>query len=227
MIFRKKDEKEHIVSKWRNVDFILCMLIMFLFPLSMRVYYYWNFATTAFIFAVIIAFCKCLYYVDKPKSRFLKIIIAVVRSTLYSIAIIGTIIPFINTNARWYYPVDRVLFLSNYDSRSRLNDFIIEEIPKNAEDCKYTFIPKILQGSATVDVHFYTDSTTIQQYRTKAERYGAEHYKITDEKVVKWFNFMQENNADTEEAEVYIFWDNYQPAVYMINEKTGYFSLYY
>lgn len=227
MIFRKKDETEHIVSKWRKIDFALCMLVMFLYPLALRVHYYWNFAITAFIFAVIIDLFKCLYYVDKPKSRLLKIMITVVRSALYSVAIIGIIIPFINTNAKWYYPIDRALFLSNYVSGARLNDFIIEEIPKNAEDCKYTFIPKILQSSATVDVHFYTDSTTIQQYRAKAERYGAEHYKITDEKAVKWFNFMQKNNADTEDAEVYIFWDNYQPAVYMINEKTGYFNLYY
>lgn len=226
MIFRKKDETEHIVSKWRKADFILCMLIMFLSPLSMRVHYYWNIVTTAFIFAVIIGFFKCLYYVDKPKSKLLKIIIAFVRSALYSIAIIGTIIPFINTNAKWYYPIDRALFLSNYDSESRLNDFIIEEIPKNAEHCEYTFIPKILQSSATVYVQFYTDSTTIHQYRAKAEKYGAEYYNITDEKAVKWFNLMQKNNADTEDAEVYIFWEN-QPAVYMINEKTGYFSLYY
>lgn len=226
MIFRKKDETEHIVSKWRKADFILCMLIIFLSPLAMRVDYYWNIVTTAFIFAVIIGFFRCLYYVDKPKSRLMKIMITVVRSALYSVAIIGTIIPFINTNAKWYYPIDRALFLSNYVSGVRLNDFIIEEIPKNAEDCKYIFEPKILQGSATAYVHFYTDSTTIQQYRTKAEKYGAEHYKITDEKVVKWFNFMQKNNADTEDAEVYIFWEN-QTSVYMINEKTGYFSLYY
>lgn len=226
MIFRKKDETEHIVSKWRKADFILCMLIIFLSPLAMRVDYYWNIVTTAFIFAVIIGFFRCLYYVDKPKSRLMKIMITVVRSALYSVAIIGTIIPFINTNAKCYYPIDRALFLSNYVSGVRLNDFIIEEIPKNAEDCKYIFEPKILQGSATAYVHFYTDSTTIQQYRTKAEKYGAEHYKITDEKVVKWFNFMQKNNADTEDAEVYIFWEN-QTAVYMINEKTGYFSLYY
>lgn len=225
MIFIKKDETEHIVSKWRKADFILCMLIMFLFPLSMRVHYYWNIVTTAFIFAVIIGFFRCLYYVDKPKGKLLKIMITFVRSALYSVAIIGTIIPLIKTNAKWYYPIDRALFLSNYVSGSRLNDFIIEEIPKNAEDCKYTLFPKILQGSATVDVHFYTDSTTIQQYRTKAENMGAEHYKITDEKAVKWFNFMQKNNVDTEDAEVYIFWKS--EAVYMINEKTGYFSLYY
>lgn len=227
MIFRKKDETEHIVSKWRKADLILCMLIIFLCPLAMRVHYYWNIVITAFIFAVIIGFFKCLYYVDKPKGKLLKIMITVVRSALYSVAIIGTIIPFINTNAKWYYPVERTLFLSNYVSGSRLDDFIIEEIPKNAEDCKYTFIPKIMQASATVDVHFYTDSTTIQKYRAKAEKYGAEHYKITDEKATKWFNFMQKNNADTEDAEVYVFWDNYQPAVYMINEKTGYFNLYY
>lgn len=223
MLFRKKDKTEHIVSKWRIADFILCTLIIFLSPIALLYHYYNNIVITAFIFAGIIAFCKSIYYIEKPKIKFVKIIIVVVRSALYSIAIIGTIIPFIKTNARWYYPVNRALFLSNYVSRSQLNDIIIEEIPKNAEDYKYTFIPKVLQGSATVDVQFFTDSTTIQQYRNKAEKYGAEHYKITDEKAVKWFNFMQENNADTNGAEVYDF----GRTVYIINEKTGYFRLYY
>lgn len=227
MKFKLKDERK--VSKWRLIDFIVCFIFWILSPVFVLIFYPISFLWLAALFILIfIAVGKSFYYLDEPKEKHYKTVTCIIRSVLYPIAILSLILPLtLHNNWKWYYPVQKAVFLSNYTS-SKGFDFLPNFIPMNAEDYQVNFRSKILQGEAEIIISFYTDIDTLKKYEEKALAANAEIFQITDEKCVSWFNNLTEKGIETEGAVIYEFESRgwYTP-IYIINENTGYFMLHY
>lgn len=229
-MFKKKEENvKHKISKWYNIDISLCGIIIFLgMPLSMILISYSSIWGMAIILYFVVRLGKNFYYIDKPVSKSFKIITTIVRSMLYAMVIFVTIIPLtISKDWKWYYPVQRMAYLSNYNKGSSMYEFLPEKIPSNAKEYEIRFVQKLMQGSAAIDICFYTDSKTIVEYRKKAVDYGAEKVDIMSENL-RYKGLLEAYNAPVDNTEIYIFWNGYEnTAMYMLNEHEGYFRLYY
>ncbi len=228
-LFGKKPKKRKFTI-WRYTDILLCFLLAF--PMSfvgLAYAYYHTIWLISMPLLFVLWLAKPLYDRNRPTPKGLRYVTGILRTVLYVIAGIAILIPHtMGLDWKWYYPVQRTVYLSNYSEGSVLEMLLPETLPEEAEHYEVTFIPKVMQGSATVDIRFYTDAASIQNYRAYAERCGAEHYDIQDEKVQKWKNFMESSGANTDGAEVMIFKSGYSnTAVWMLNERTGYFHIYW
>lgn len=227
MKFKLKDERK--VSKWRLIDFIVCFLFWLFSPVLIFACFRLSFLCFLSMgLLIFIALGKSFYYIDEPSKKSFKIASTVIRSILYAIAIAFGIHLFaMGNNWKWYYPVQKAVFCSNYEGGGDFY-FLPDKIPKNAENYQVRFIPKVLQGAAVIDISFYTDIDTLKKYEEKALAANAEMFQITDEKCMGWFNTLTEKGIETEGAIVYEFQSRgwYTP-IYIINENTGYFMLHY
>lgn len=228
MLFRKNEKEQRKISKWYTADLSVCVAVLIFYPMTFLSYsYFFKMWGAAFWLVVVLFFAKRLYYADKTYPKPLKITAIVVRSILYTASAVGLLLPFtMNNDWTWYYPVQRAVYLSNYSDGSFLEDFLPEAVPLDAEDYQVTFVPKILQGEAVVEISFYTDSETLAEYIAYAESQYTTHYNIEGVKSEKWKNWLIEDNIDYNGAVVYEFDGPYTP-VYIVNEKTGYIRIYY
>lgn len=228
MLFRKKEKEQLELSKWYTIDSVACVVVLFFYPLTFIAYgYMYRMWCTAFLFVIVQFFARKLYYADRIYPQFLKIVGVTVRSIVYTAVVVGAIIPFtMSRDWTWYYPVQRAVYLSNYSDGCFLEDFLPKTVPLDAKDYQATFVPKILQGEAVVEISFYTDSETLAEYIAYAESQDTKLYSIEGVKSEKWKNWLIEDNIDHNGAFVYEFDGPYTP-VYIINEKTGYIRIYY
>jgi len=241
-MFGKKKSESHEVSKWYGNDCLICFAVFFFSPLVMFVIP--SIILNLFTFNLLIAvpfllLGKPLYYIDSDRGKNFGKITKTIRISVYSAVIILFILPFtIHLQLKEYYPVQRAMYLSNYTDGSTLEYLLPDKIPKNAEDYYIRLVPKILQGSAQVDIKFITDADTVARYRSKALDYGAVLVPetITDEygeetenpKFSVWKNYLEKDGISTDDAEVYILKHGYEntPA-YVLSQKAGYVRIYY
>lgn len=228
-LFGKKP-KERKFSIWRYIDILLCFLLAF--PMSMIGLAY-SYYSTIWLISMPLLFvlwlAKPLYDKNRPTPKWLRYVTGILRTVLYVIAGIAMLIPqTMGLDWKWYYPVQRSVYLSNYSEGCFLERFLPETIPLDAEGYQATFIPKILQGEAVVEISFYTDSEMLDNYITHAKSQDTQLYDINSTKAQKWKNWLIEDQINDSGAVVYEFDASgaYTP-VYIINEKTGYIRIYY
>ncbi len=228
-LFGKKP-KERKFSIWRYIDILLCFLLAF--PMSMIGLAY-SYYSTIWLISMPLLFvlwlAKPLYDKNRPTPKWLRYVTGILRTVLYGIAVIAILIPqTMGLDWKWYYPVQRNVYLSNYEKGCFLEGFLPETVPLDAEEYQVTFIPKMLQGEAAVEISFYTNSETLSDYIAHAESQNTQLYDINSTNAQKWKNWLIEDHIEDSGAVVYEF-DGpgaYTP-VYIINEKTGYIRMYY
>jgi hypothetical protein len=233
-------KESHQRSVWYYLDTLLCVTVLFLGAMVAVIYRYYEPVWMMSIpFLLVIQIAGKWYEKGIPHSQFFRCTTGILRAVLYIVAIGGMIFPrFLSSqDGKWAYRWKRELFLSSYTDKgqARLNILIPEYLPEKADEYDAKFMPKILQGSAMVDIFYYTESDVISGYKEQAKSFGAERFvedaNSEDGKGDKWFSYMRERNAsanDMDGAEVYQFWNGYEnTAVWMLNEKTGYFRVYY
>lgn len=235
------DQKENYqLSIWYHLDTLLCVTVFFLGAMVTGIYrYYEPVWMMSFPSLLVIQIARKQYDKEKLQNKIFWCTTGILRTILYIVAIGGLILPmFLSSQDRkWAYRWKRELFLSSYTDKGQagLNILIPEHLPEKAEEYHAKFVPKFLQGSAMVDIFYYTESEVISVYKEQAESFGAERFvedaNSKDGEGDKWFSYMREHNAsinDMDGAEVYRFWNGYEnTAVWMLNEKTGYFRVYY
>lgn len=181
-----------------------------------------------------------LYDKGYDRSAAFKVCTGVLRGIGYLVIAGGMLMSFGVSGkgeSRLLYPLRRAVFLSSYSRGSVLCDDIPAELPDKCERFSALFSPKFLQGAATVQVRFYIDSAVIAEYKAYAQAHCKKHLEngpAFDETgspiqpASKWFAMMQQDGADIDGAEAYILYEGYEnDAVWMLNEKTGYFCMYY
>lgn len=191
-------------------------------------------------------FCKKFYYTDVPHNKTEKSITSTIRIVLYTAVIIIMAVPFtMHKSWKWYYPVQRAFYLTGYSKPCRLEYFLPEHIPDNADGYEVHFIPKVLQGSAGVHIKFFTDKAAIEELRRRAADNNAEYldisayyldYKkyennqVSDDYMNKYpsgclrfLNVILQDNASPDGAEAYTFGGG----CYILNENTGYVRIYW
>ncbi len=228
-LFGKKP-KERKLSFWRYIDILLCFLLAF--PMSMigLAYSYYN---TIWLISMSLLFilwlAKPLYDKNRLTPKWLLYVTGILRTVMYGIAVIAILLPqTMGLDWKWYYPVQRSVYLSNYEKGCFLESFLPETVPLDAEEYQVTFIPKMLQGEATVEISFYTNSEMLCDYIAHAASQNAQCHDISSTNAQKWKNWLIENYIEDSGAVVYEFDGSgaYTP-VYIINEKTGYIRMYY
>jgi len=235
------DQKEsYQLSIWYYLDTLLCVTVFFLGAMVTGIYrYYEPVWMMSFPSLLVIQIARKQYDKVKLQNKIFRCTTGILRIILYIVAIGGLIFPMFlsSQDGKWAYRWKRELFLSSYteEARVNLNILIPELLPEKADEYHAKFVPKFLQGSAMVDIFYYTESEVISGYKERAESFGAERViedaDSEEGKGDKWFSYMREHNAsvnDMDGAEVYLFWNGYEnTAVWMLNEKTGYFRVYY
>jgi len=238
------------ISKWRVFDIVVCIIFCqfnFLYLLTDYVFtYFWLIAIGGVVF--ILCLTKRLHHTDAPKPWI--ITRTVLRCILCTGALIFTILPWtMSCSWKWYYPVQRAFYLQGrYDSV--LNDYLPKKLPARTDGYDVQFSPKALQGNPTINMTYYTDSETIAEYKAFAKSYGARYvsmeyvdvlqeayssgfYFEPSEEISECIYWMErlEKQWHTEpdtDMEVYIFKQSDSIcAAYILNEKTGYFRIYY
>ena len=233
-------KESYQLSVWYYVDSLLCVTVFFLGAMVGGIYrYYEPVWMMSFPSLLVIQIARKRYDKEKPQHRFFRYTTGILRTILYIVAIGGLMLPtFLSSqDGKWAYRWKRELFLSSYteEARANLNILIPKYLPEKVDEYHAKFMPKFLQGSTMVDISYYTESEVISVYKEQAESFGAERFvedaNSEDGKGEKWFSYMREHNAsvnDMDGAEVYLFWNGYEnTAVWMLNEETGYFSIYY
>ncbi len=169
----------------------------------------------AFVLFLVIYCGKRMYRLDTPKA--LHILAVILRSILYPVAILLTFIPFSMQNDwTWYYPVQRLAYTTE---RSALVDSLLpESLPEKTDGYDISLTP------AGIRLTYITDSETIAAYREHALSQDADMIAAADEKTSKWLDAEKNYGSD---AELYVFPQSSDRAVYILNERTGYFELRY
>lgn len=248
-LFRRHPEPEQAeylkpeYSIWYQLDRLLCLGVLFPGSWVAMIFKYYSYIWMCSIPALLLlTFFKKLYDKTIPRSTKFQKTTTIIRSVIYTVVVGAAVFPMTlaQHDWKWAYPIERAIFLEHYDKDSTLYTVIPEHLPKQADRYSSRFVPAILQGSAAVDIFYYTDSQTIAEYKTIADSYGAEHFVNTaeelpvDEKISessKWFYTMQDYGAsqnDLDGAEAFVFSHGYaNTAVWMLNETTGYFRAYW
>lgn len=238
------------ISKWRVFDIVVCVafgIFNFMYLLTDYVFtYFWLIGIGVVVF--ILCLTERFHRTDAPKPWI--IVQTVLRCILCIGALIFTILPWtMNCNWKWYYPVQRAFYLQGrYDSV--LNDYLPKKLPAQTDGYDVQFTPKALQGNPAINITYYTDSETIAEYKAFAESYGARYVSMEyvdvlleayssgvsfepSEEQTECLDWMIRliQQWDTEpdaDMEVYVFkQSNSICASYILNEKTGYFRIYY
>lgn len=220
-VLGKKPKKRNI-SPLYYTDFFMCLLLFVNFG-GLFYKYLQYFVLFALPAALVILMLKPLYDKNSKTPKYLKIIVSILRSLIYAVLMIVMVLPYtMGLDIPWYYPVQRTLFLSNYRDFSVLHDFLPESVPLDAKAYDAQFSPSFGQGSY-VHIRFETDAENIQELKTIAENNSAQHCTAADKDAKKWLD-AEHTSTD---AEVYIFYQSSHSAVYILNERTGFFELYW
>lgn len=222
-------------SVWRSLDILAGFaVLLFGMPFALMFVYYWLIWICAVPALLFTAFGKRLYAKDQPRSAAFRWITGSIRAVIYTVSLGSMLLFYLFLSCRdrkWMYPVTRAVYLDKSYSDSILHTLLPERLPEQADDYSAHFVPKMLQGSAHVYMFYYTDSGTISEYKQAAESAGAEHLLLEPDEAQsdagKWFAVMEEfgaSAADLEDAECYVFSDR---GVWMLNEQTGYFRIYW
>lgn len=238
------------ISKWRIFDIVVCFvfgIFNFMYLLTDYVFtYFWLIGIGGIV--LILCFTQRFHRMDAPKPWI--ITRTVLRCILCTGALIFTILPLtMNCNWKWYYPIQRTFYLQGrYDSV--LNDYLPQKLPERTDSYDVRFSPKALQGNPTINMTYYTDSETIAEYKAFAKSYGAryvsmEYVDVLQEayssgipfepsedvsECIYWMDRLEKqwHTEPDSDMEVYVFeQSNSICAAYILNEKTGYFRLYY
>lgn len=228
-------------SAWRLIDILLMLAVLFFGCLSAIIY---RWCMLLWILAAVwlaIAFAlPRLYDKGYDRSAFFKVCTGILRAVGYLVIVGGIALTYCVSGrgeSKLLYPLRRQFFLSSYSRASDLQTYIPEKLPEKCEDFSAQFTPKFLQGAATVQVRFYTDSAAIADYKAFAEAHCKKHLENGPafdelgspiEPQSKWFAMMQNDGAEIGGADAYILYEGYEnDAVWMINENTGYFCMYW
>ena len=226
-------------SVWRTLDAAVLIGALFFGSLTAMVYRYYRVIWFLLIPALVIpVVCRRLYDKSIDRSAAFRLCTGLLRTAGYLLVIGGLLYPMLLSQLgamQWTYPLRRSLFLSQYDRNTQIADYLPERLPENASDYEALFLPKVLQGAATVSLRFYADSETLAAYQQYAAETCKKHLvceRLTDEfgnrqaPTSKWFAMMQQDGDNPEGAEAYILYEGCEnTAVWMINPKTGYFRM--
>lgn len=225
MLQNKKEKVQREISRWRIVDFIAIIIILF-FSMFFAMYPYYQWVMLAAIMALpVIIFIRPLYKKEIERSNKFKKTTALIRTITYNVVVIAVILPFTMANAwKWYYPIQKLI----YGVDERAEQFLPDKIPDNAKNYKVVFCRHSFPGATRIEMSFYTDSKTLDTYRDKAIKSGA---VSSSDKVDKslWNNEMAEQGVPYEQAEFYFYPGGSErfPKVYILEESTGYVKIYY
>lgn len=158
-----------------------------------------------------------MYRLDLSKPKALHIPAVTLRCILYPVAILLTFIPFtLQHDWTWYYPIQRFAYTTE---RAALADLLLpESLPETTEDYDISLTP------AGIRLTYITDVATIAAYREHALSQDAQMLSVTEEKAAKWLDAAKNYGSG---AELYVFPQSSDRAVYILNERTGYFELRY
>lgn len=218
-----KKPKERRISPWFYADFWLCILLFF--NLSGMFYpCFFYFTIFAMPIALVIRAAKPLYDRNKETPKYLKAVIAVLRSLVYTVLISVIVLPWTMYLALpWYYPVQRTVFLTCFGENSMMHEFLPKSVPLDAKNYEISFSPPF-GDAGYARLYFNADAEYLQERKVFAESYGAEYCTAEDETAKKWNDRLEQCGCDTE---LYIFERYSGYAVYILNERTGYFELYW
>lgn len=211
-------KKPRMISRWHTAD---CMMSLGFcicnFLTTMLCFWMTKCIAAAFVLFLVIYCGKRMYRLDTPTPKALHILAVILRSIFYPAAILLTFIPFsLQNNWTWYYPVQRLAYTTE---RSELADILLpESLPEKTDGYDISLTP------AGIRLTYLTDSETIAAYREHALSQDAEMLSATDEKASKWLDAVKDYGSD---AELYVFPQSSDRAVYILNERTGYFELQY
>ena len=226
-------------SAWRIADFAVIIGALFFGAITAMVYRYYRVIWFLLIPSLAVpAACGKLYDSGIDRSAAFRLCTGLLRTAGYLLMIGGLMYPMLLSQLgtmQWTYPLRRSLFLSQYDRNTQIADYLPERLPENASDYEAVFLPKVLQGAASVSLRFYTDSETLASYQQYAANRCKQHLvceSLTDEfgnrhaPASKWFAMMQQDGENPEGAEAYILYEGYEnTAVWMINPETGFFRM--
>lgn len=190
---------------------------------------------------------KNLYDKEKERSAVFRKITGALRAVTYTALVILCILPYsMRISKKWFYPVQRYIYTSGYNSKSLIHDLLPEELPEKTDGYKADFRASMGQVSGGVDITFVTDTDGIDQLCRRAEAEGAEHlileeyvdlqeYKQEEDKsaqkIKTYAKIMIGKLADegmtSENVEGYVFYDDRRWCYYLINKKTGYVRIYW
>ena len=214
-LFRKKPR---MISRWHTADCMMSLGFCICNFLSALLCPWMLYCIgTAFVLFLVIYCGKRMYRLDTPTPKALHIFAVTLRCILYPAAILLTFIPFsLQNNWTWYYPVQRLAYTTE---RSELADILLpESLPEKTDGYDISLTP------AGIRLTYLTDSETIAAYREHALSQDAEMIAAADEKASKWLDSAKNYGSD---AELYVFPQSSDRAVYILNERTGYFELRY
>ncbi len=211
-------KKTRLVSRWHTADCMLSLgfcICNFLSALLCPWMLYC--IAAAFLLFLVIYSGKQLYRLDTPTPKALHILAVTLRCSLYPAAILLTFIPFsLQNNWTWYYPIQRTAYTTE---RAALVDSLLpESLPEKTDGYDISLTP------AGIQLTYITDSETIAAYREHALSQDAQMLSVTEEKAKKWLDAAKDYGSD---AELYVFPHSSDRAVYILNERTGYFELRY
>ena len=231
-------------SPWLTLDRTLFAGVLFVGAMPAMLYQHCRIIWACMVPALIFTYlAKRLYSRSYDRSAAFKWVTGILRAIAYTVIIGGMLLPFFiagKNTWKWAYPLKRKLFLDQYGRNAQIADYLPERLPAKADGYSAQFVPKFLQGAARVNVCYYTDSATVAQYKQTALGICKKHLvnepeldEFGEEKPVesKWFALMQQNGAsavDMDGAEAFVLYEGYENvAVWMLNEKTGYFRIYW
>ncbi len=228
-------------SAWRLIDILLMLGVCFCGSLSALLYRWVMLLWVLAAFWAAAAFALPRLY-DKgcDRTAAFRIGTGILRAVGYLVIVGGVALTFCvsgRSQSKLTYPLRRAVFLSSYSRASDLQRCLPEQLPDRCEQFTSQFTPKFAQGAAAAQVRFYTDSATVAEYKAYAQAHCKKHLEngpAFDETgsrldpTSKWFAMMQKDGADIDGADAYILYEGYEnDAVWMLNEKTGYFCMYW
>lgn len=221
----ESEKVQHEISKWRIAD-ILAPILILVFSMYYAAYSYYQIMMFAAIpVLLVVILMRPLYYKEKKYGKGFRITTTIIRIIGYIAVISAVMLPFtMGRSWKWYYPVQKLIYGADAETKK----FLPEHIPENAENYEVIFCRSGFPGATRIEISFFTDSETLDEYRDKAIENGAKSISEAASRN-RWYAEMQQQGVPYEKAEYYFYPNGSErfPKVYILEETTGYVKIYY
>ena len=247
----ENNKEEKVLSPWYIIDKLL-LIASLMISSSLSLTHYAGIFMPLFWISVILLILnianKKKYYISPEKGEGRKSKTVILRTLVYAVIIGLILMPFnMRRQWKWFYPLQRSFYVSGFAKGNAIGRLLPKTIPSDAEKYYVNFRPAILQASGSVDIKYYTDRETVEEYIEKAEKECIGKYDFSqyyfDDYTQMWTaddentdareinRFAQIIEADEENPEncvVYVYGNyTYNTALAIFNTDTGYVRFYY
>lgn len=158
-------EEKRKRSIWRKWDLFAAISALFWLQFFGQYPHYSVIGLLSIPIILILLFSGNQYNTDIERSDTYKKNTRTFRIVMYSSLIVSVLLCFsARWDIKWYYPVQKKIYGTNSD----IEDFLPDKLPDKTENYEAEFIRGVFPGSSRIEISFFTDKKTIDEYRAFA-----------------------------------------------------------